>query len=182
MAELSVSESSVKYMEMLQAVADRKEDTVTIGLDDVRAYENAAVGGHTAFTHDKSLAFRIEHNAKTYVELFSRAIDQLMPESTTAAMEDPDADVLDVIYQARRQRDQRDQAARRQQGDNDAATGESFPAKLTRRYTVVFAARAKQAVQAVRGVGASQIGHLVTVRGIVTRVSDVRPAMSVAAY
>ncbi|ORX71961.1 MCM-domain-containing protein [Linderina pennispora] len=119
MAELSVGTSETKYMDILQAVADRKQDTISIALDD-------------RFTHDKSLAFRIEHNAKTY--------------------EDPDADVLD--------RDQRDAAARRQQGEG--AGGEEFPAVLTRRYTV-------QPAQAV-------------LRGIVTRVSDVRPAMVVAAY
>ncbi|KAJ1956846.1 DNA replication licensing factor MCM7, partial [Linderina pennispora] len=180
MAELSVGTSETKYMDILQAVADRKQDMISIALDDVRSFENAAAGGHTAFTHDKSLAFRIEHNAKTYVELFSRAIDALMPEARTAALGDPDADVLDVIYQARRQRDQRDAAARRQQGEG--AEGEEFPAVLTRRYTVVFKPRSQQPAQAVRAVGAGQIGHLVTVRGIVTRVSDVRPAMVVAAY
>ncbi|KAJ2535389.1 DNA replication licensing factor MCM7, partial [Coemansia sp. RSA 1933] len=67
--------------------------------------------------------------------------------------------------------------------DKEAAeASDSFPAILTRRYTVKFVGRAAQRAQAVREVGASQIGHLVTVRGIVTRVSDVRPSMVVAAY
>jgi DNA replicative helicase MCM subunit Mcm2 (Cdc46/Mcm family) len=39
-----------------------------------------------------------------------------------------------------------------------------------------------QLAQAVRQINGSQLGHLVTVRGIVTRVSDVRPCLQVNAY
>lgn len=39
-----------------------------------------------------------------------------------------------------------------------------------------------QHAQAVRQINGSQLGHLVTVRGIVTRVSDVRPCLQVNAY
>ncbi|KAJ2779898.1 DNA replication licensing factor MCM7 [Coemansia javaensis] len=181
-----------KYTEILQRVADRVEDTVEIALDDVRAFEVEHGGGHVPFAFTSSLAYRIEHNAKCYVELFSRAIDALMPEASASAARDADADVLDVIFQARRDRDRRDREAAQlferqaaQAGQKSAGPGsepESFPAILTRRYTVRLVPRASQAAQAVREIGASQIGRLVTVRGIVTRVSDVRPAMVVAAY
>ncbi|KAJ1816003.1 DNA replication licensing factor MCM7 [Coemansia sp. RSA 2599] len=189
--EFSPGEPSHKYMDMLQRVANRAENTVEIKLDDVRDFEVQSSSSHPAFTFAGSLAFRIESNTKCYVEIFSRAIDQMMPEPDSSAMQDPEADVLDVIYQARRDRDRRDreavqavEAADPMQGAAAAtsAAAESFPAVLTRRYTVRFVPRASQRAQAVREIGASQIGHLVTVRGIVTRVSDVRPAMVVAAY
>ncbi|KAJ1886597.1 DNA replication licensing factor MCM7, partial [Kickxella alabastrina] len=184
--ELEPAEPRHTYMGALQLVADRAADAVAIRLDDVRAFEVQSSGAHPAFAFASSLAFRIEHNAKCYVELFSRAIDALMPEAATSAMQDADADVLDVIFQARRDRDRRDRealaaGAGSEQGGGTGAA-ESFPAVLTRRYTVRFVARVAAPVLAVRDVGARQIGQLVTVRGIVTRVSDVRPAMVVAAY
>ncbi|KAJ2416995.1 DNA replication licensing factor MCM7 [Coemansia sp. IMI 209128] len=194
--ELSPGETRAKYVNMLQRVADRTEDTVEISLDDVRAFEIESSGGHPPFAFASSLAYRIENNAKCYGELFSRAIDNLIPEPSESAMQDPDADVLDVLFQARRDRDRRDrevvQAAEQEiikamgtdaEGASKQALGvDLFPAILTRRYSVRFVPRANQAAQAVRDIGASQIGHLVTVRGIVTRVSDIRPSMIVAAY
>ncbi|KAJ2225598.1 DNA replication licensing factor MCM7 [Coemansia sp. RSA 1722] len=189
--EFSPAEPSHIYMDMLQKVANRTQDTVEIKLDDVRDFEVQASSSHPPFTFAGSLAFRIENNTKCYVEMFSRAIDQMMPEPDSSAMQDPEADVMDVIYQARRDRDRRDREAMQavEAADpmqappaQDPAAAESFPAVLTRRYTVRFIPRASQHAQAVREIGASQIGHLVTVRGIVTRVSDVRPAMIVAAY
>ncbi|KAJ1732043.1 DNA replication licensing factor MCM7 [Coemansia biformis] len=194
--ELTPAGPQSKYVDMLQRVANRAEDTVEIALDDVRAFEIDNSGGHPPFAFASSLAYRIEHNTRCYVELFSKAIDALMPEPESSVQRDPDADVLDVIFQARRDRDRRDREAMQtfdkevaraagvQGAQSEGATPapESFPAILTRRYTVRFAPRASQKAQAVRDIGASQIGHLVTVRGIVTRVSDVRPSMVVAAY
>ncbi|KAJ2158918.1 DNA replication licensing factor MCM7 [Coemansia sp. RSA 552] len=184
-----------KYMDMLQCVANRTEDVVAIALDDVREFEIQHSDGHPPFTFTASLAYRIEHNAKHYIEIFSRAVDALMPEADSSVMEDPEAGVLDVIFQARRDRDRRDREAlqavekgvARAGGDATtgsaaAAAGESFPAELTRRYSVRFVPRAAQKAASVRSVGAAQIGRLVSVRGMVTRVSDVRPAMAVAAY
>ncbi|KAJ2258918.1 DNA replication licensing factor MCM7 [Coemansia sp. RSA 455] len=196
MCELSPGESRAKYVNMLQRVANRSEDTVEISLDDVRTFEIESSGGHPPFAFASSLAYRIENNAKCYSELFSRAIDNLIPEPSESAMQDPEADVLDVLFQARRDRDRRDreivQAAEQElikamgtdsEGAHKQAAGaDLFPAILTRRYSVRFVPRSNQAAQAVRDIGASQIGHLVTVRGIVTRVSDIRPSMVVAAY
>ncbi|KAJ2076754.1 DNA replication licensing factor MCM7 [Coemansia sp. RSA 988] len=189
--ELTPEKPQKKYMKMLQRVANRMEDTVTIAIDDVRAFEIEHSSGHPPFTQAASLAFRIENNAKSYVEVISKAIDVLMPEADMDVLQDPEAEVLDVIIQARRDRDRRDrEALQAAEGQISRATGmastagmdESFPAVLTRRYTVQLEPRRAQKAQAVRAVGAGQIGRLVTVRGMVTRVSDVRPAMVVAAY
>ncbi|KAJ2772219.1 DNA replication licensing factor MCM7, partial [Coemansia nantahalensis] len=192
--EQQTGKARSKYVGVLQRVANCAEDTVEIALDDVRAFEVEQSSGHPPFAFASSLAYRIEHNTRCYVELFSRAVDALMPEPEAGAQSEQDADVLDVIFRARRDRDRRDREALRTfdkevaraagaQGVGGAAgEPESFPAVLTRRYTLRFVPRAAQKAQAVREVGASQIGHLVTVRGIVTRVSDVRPAMVVAAY
>ena len=65
-----------------------------------------------------------------------------------------------------------------------------FPAELTRRYTLTFkpvtpsgsSSERNQKALAVRNVRGEHLGHLITVRGITTRVSDVKPAIQVNAY
>ena len=65
-----------------------------------------------------------------------------------------------------------------------------FPPELTRRYTLTFkpltpsASSSEKSLKAlaVRNVRGEHLGHLITVRGIATRVSDVKPAVQVNAY
>ena len=67
--------------------------------------------------------------------------------------------------------------------DEASACLEAFPASLLRRYEVrlVPPATGPGAVKPLplREVRASMIGHLVRVRGIVTRVTDVKPLVEV---
>jgi DNA replication licensing factor MCM7 len=75
--------------------------------------------------------------------------------------------------------------------DMDAALPVStFPAELTRRYNLNFkpltpsgssSERSSKAL-AVRHVKGEHLGHLITVRGITTRVSDVKPAIRIHAF
>lgn len=62
-----------------------------------------------------------------------------------------------------------------------------FPALLTRRYQVYFkpltpSGETGTKPMAVRNVRGAHLGHLITVRGIATRVSDVKPTVLVNAY
>lgn len=64
---------------------------------------------------------------------------------------------------------------------------DKFPAELIRRYSLVFKPRSGTSDQplkalAVRLVRGDHIGHLITVRAIATRVSDVKPMVQVSAY
>ena len=126
----------------------------------------------------------IEANTKHYVEILSRAIDNKMPDPTTGVnFKD---DVLDVIMERRQNRNRElEQIA---ENTNDPTRLQStFPAQLTRRYTLVFKPRSSTAdhprkAMAVRQVRGEHLGHLITVRGIATRVSDVKPIMQVGAY
>jgi DNA replication licensing factor MCM7 len=71
-----------------------------------------------------------------------------------------------------------------------SAPASIFPAELTRRYTLTFKPRTpsgssserNQKALAVRNVKGEHLGHLITVRGIATRVSDVKPSIQVNAY
>jgi DNA replication licensing factor MCM7 len=66
----------------------------------------------------------------------------------------------------------------------------TFPAELTRRYTLNFkpltpsgsSNQRNSKALAVRNVRGEHLGHLITVRGITTRVSDVKPAIRIQAY
>lgn len=95
-------------------------------------------------------------------------------------------DVLDVILTQRRNRNI---AAADSTADplslDDAP--QLFPALLTRRYQVYFKPLTPTGDQgskamAVRNVRGAHLGHLITVRGIATRVSDVKPTVLVNAY
>ena len=68
----------VKYMVILQMVANRREKMVHIDLDDV--YE--ALGDE--------IGDRMKDNTKRYQRLLADAIDEVMPDPTDAQLEDAD--------------------------------------------------------------------------------------------
>lgn len=57
-----------------------------------------------------------------------------------------------------------------------------LPPALLRRYEVVVAPRAAREFRPLRGIGAADIGRLVSFRGVVTQVTDVRPLLTIATY
>ena len=99
-------------------------------------------------------------------------------------------DVLDIIMSQRERRNESVRLAA--ETESDLTQPESiFPPELTRRYTLVFkpvssaganSERQNTKALAVRQVRGEHLGHLITVRGITTRVSDVKPAVQVNAY
>jgi len=95
-------------------------------------------------------------------------------------------DVLDIIMSQRTQRN--DAMSLAAENENDpAATPSMFPPELTRRYSLNFKPRTMidnepNKALAVRQVRGEHLGHLIIVRGIATRVSDVKPAVQVNAY
>lgn len=138
------------------------------------------------------LISKILQNTNTFLELFSKVIDELMPEPT----EDIGFkhDVLDVILHQRKVKNTRLQEVddetysnlRTDMNDSNPENPVSenlFPASLTRRYHVYFKPlTSKIKYLSVRDIKGSQIGHYISVRGIITRVSDVKPLVLVNAY
>ncbi|EJT75478.1 DNA replication licensing factor mcm7 [Gaeumannomyces tritici R3-111a-1] len=166
-----------KYKEMLRQLADRKIDEVVIDLDDLATYEQNVDEG-------LKLVQSVETNTKHYVDIVSRAVDKMMPEpSADVSFKD---DVLDVLM-ARRQERNRALAQAAESQNNQSLLDDKFPAELVRRYTLVFKPRTSTAENpvkalAVRQVRGDHLGHLITISGIVTRVSDVKPITQVSAY
>jgi DNA replication licensing factor MCM7 len=94
---------------------------------------------------------------------------------------------VDVIISQRSRRNDRVQEAINESIPTDASL---FPPELTRRYTLNFkpitpsGASSEKGSKAlsVRQVRGEHLGQLITVRGITTRVSDVKPSIRVNAY
>ncbi|KTW30638.1 hypothetical protein T552_00354 [Pneumocystis carinii B80] len=159
-------DQSSKYMKELQAIANRIKDSITIDLKDLETYD----------TNNKDLVNNIMNNTKRYNDIFCRAIDNIMPASTLNISYSDD--VMDIIMQ---QRLQRNEANQNNGSDN------LFPPQLTRRFSLYFKPvdiyeKGNIKIYTVKELKSLHLGHLVTVRGIIIRVSDVKPSLQVNAY
>lgn len=169
------SRTHKKYLEMLQHVANRDRNNILIDLDDLKEFEDSL-----GTDYNLRLVESVTNNTKHYVELFSFAVDKMMPAETKSLSFK--ADVLDVIMSQRSTRN--NTVAQRAEIDEAAATPQ-FPAELLRRYTLNFKPLSsvdKNKALAVRQVRGEHLGRLITVRGIATRASDVKPAIVINAY
>ncbi len=155
-----------KYIALLQEIADRHSKILEVELDDI----HEEMGEEMADT--------IRGNALRYKEIIARAADKIMPEPSEDAGE---KDITDKLIAARADAEQR--ARERRQGEAlGAEPGNQIPDSLKRRYDVHLLPRSQEKAVKLREVKASLIGSLVTVKGIVTRVTDVKPHMRVATY
>ncbi|KAJ5194118.1 Nucleic acid-binding OB-fold [Penicillium cf. griseofulvum] len=176
-------EPKLKYMQILQDIANRDKSNILIELDDLSIFEKSMPEGE-----DLKLVESIEKNTKRYIDVISQAVDEVMPRETKdVTFKD---DVLDVIMSQREKRNETMETAMEADMEAAATTPAMFPPELTRRYTLNFkpltpsgssAERASKAL-AVRYVRGEHLGTLITVRGITTRVSDVKPAVQINAY
>jgi DNA replication licensing factor MCM7 len=189
-----------KYLSLLQRIANRDITSLFIDLDDIAEFERTnEVNIGTNNFGKKTLVQCIIENTHRYIELFSKVIDDLLPESNKpVAFEDS---VIDLILRQRQQKNQKMAAERRDEreatgmvpenedgNENEDMIEDEFPSLLTRRYHLYFRPLTKTYGKqtskplAVREVKGSFVGQLITVRGMITRVSDVKPLMTVNAY
>lgn len=129
-------------------------------------------------------------NASTYLKIFNEVIDIHMPKPSLN-FRDEDMTSFDVIAEQRRYNLQFASQIKLQQGiitkenqGTDANPIARIPAELERNYQAVLVPGefSKKDLVQMRDVRAQNIGQLVSVRGIVTRASDVKPCMQVAVY
>ncbi|XP_063701865.1 DNA replication licensing factor Mcm7 [Culicoides brevitarsis] len=151
-----------KYAAQLNKLAHREQVAITIELDDVAE-------------QDEELAANIMKNTRRYCSIFSDVIFELLP--TYKEREVIAKDALDVYIEHRLLMESRN---RRVNEDRDARN--NFPQELMKRFEVYFKAPSKDKAVAIRDVKAENMGKLVTVRGIVTRSTEVKPMMVVATY
>ena len=196
--EFRGAEGNFKYVDMLREVANRQRREVPIHLDDVA---NSMVNGHDM----EDLLHNIEQNTSRYFEIISSAIDEILPAADDDAQDVQD-DVYDILHRHRLQQQQTspdndnggafgaggglngpDPSAGGADGSGvgsaSANNGPSpFPPALMRRYEIQVVPRIKMTSRSLRQVKATDIGCLVKIRGIVTRVSAVKPIVTIATY
>ncbi|KAF9289741.1 Mcm2-7 hexameric complex component [Linnemannia elongata] len=157
----------LKYFMQLQMIANRRQKKLVIQLNDVIKFDR---------TKASNLAPHIMANTKRYVSLFCSAIDAIMPLPTEDM--DAKASVLDVVLSQRRSHN-----ANFVNANGEVPMEElPYPPALTRRYQIVFKPPTSQKALSVREIKAEYLGKLVTLQGIVTRVTAVKPFVEVAAY
>uniref|UniRef100_A0A095BWP6 DNA replication licensing factor MCM7 n=1 Tax=Schistosoma haematobium TaxID=6185 RepID=A0A095BWP6_SCHHA len=165
------------YSEQLTRIANREQSVLYISLDDVAE-------------HSSDLANAIECNAVRYTKIFAEVIDDLLPDFRTVDF--VPQDVLDIFIDHRIRMEQRIRAAdaetapravsRDPEPVNMAEVRSRFPPELLRRFEVYFCGRSDTKPLCVRNVLASSIGHLIQVRGVVTRATEVKPLITTATY
>lgn len=161
--------SHTPFSLLQQDIANRRRDTLDIALDDLQS-----------FTTLPDLITHIETNTFEYLRLISEAADAVMPAPTDTDLPE---DVFDIMMELRL----RNQEVANAQAEVDGAANtrnerNKIPSSLTRRYEVLLQPRSKAKPQALRAISAPELGSLVSFRGIVTQVTDVRPLMAVATY
>jgi len=154
-----------KYAEQLTALAHREQVSLHIDLDDVAE-------------HDEDLAEAMRENSRRYNMLAAEVIESLLPEYKEREV--PARDALDVFIKHRHQRETESLRENGQPGETTAKS--TFPSELMRRFEVYFKSRNDDKFIPIRDVKASHVGKLVSVRGIVTRATEVKPMMQVATY
>lgn len=152
------------YGKQLVDVAHREQVSLVIDLDHIQ-------------DHDAELCDDIVGNARRYVALFAEVVQEMLPDYKEKEVVNKDA--LDVYIEHRLMMEQRLHSER------DEATRDTrnkYPPELMRRFEVYFKALSGIKQIAIRNVKAEHIGKLVSVKGIVTRASEVKPMMQVATY
>ncbi|KAG6951789.1 hypothetical protein JG688_00013589 [Phytophthora aleatoria] len=161
-----------KYARMMQEVANRERTSIPIALDDVQIFEK----------DDPTFVSRIVRNGRRYIALFSDAVDENLPPPTRDISDSQD--VLDVLRISRAQ--ELAQQRQTEDGENQTASNANaaaiFPPVLMRRFEVHLIPGVKLKAVPIRDVKAAKVGALVRIKGMVTRVSTVKPLLTVATY
>ena len=111
---------------------------------------------------DGDFVRNVRLNTVRYIRMFEDSADKLIPEDRIS-----NDDVIDVL---------------RNQRIQNVGSADDIPKRLTRRFEVTIVPARDMKPRKLREVKASDIGHLVSVKGMVTRVSDVKPMVTVVTY
>ena len=152
----------------------RERFSLDIDLDDLKSF-------------DAAVSLAVMANTRRFVNIFSDAVHEILPEmrEELGSSIPPPKDTLDIYIEHRLLNDQKFHP----EGEADAARDPSnrYPAQLMRRYEVYFSPMKDEETDqikpiSVRQVKAGMIGRLVTIKGIVTRSTEVKPMITVATY
>lgn len=153
-----------KYAGQITNIAHREQDSIMIELDDVAEF-------------DQALADDIRGNARRYIQMLEEVIDELIP--NYREREPAGKDALDVYLNHSKLMEQ---LVRGEEADITRKTNNKIPPELGRRFDVLMKPQSSDKVIPVRSIKAEYIGKLISLKGIVTRCTEVKPMMQVATY
>ncbi|KAH9260688.1 hypothetical protein BASA81_001155 [Batrachochytrium salamandrivorans] len=164
------------YFSQLKQICLGEGKVLTIRLDDMLGSAS-------------SLGDKIRGNTFRYMQVFEQAADLVIKAYREEFnLSSSNQDSIDVLLQ-QRMSEQARLASELGMEEGEAVASGEFPPELTRRFEVCFVpskpvySRADNSkAQSLRDVKSSQIGKLVTIQGIVTRVGEVLPRIVVACY
>lgn len=144
------------YLSRLQDIANRSTTLLEVYLEDLESFLVENLASHVYNS--------ILSNTKRYQKLMQEAVDTIIPQPSQHLI----STVQDVIMSQR---------LTTNVDDNQ------IPAEIKRRYELIIVPKdEKIETTPLRQVGADQIGSLISVVGIVTRASDVKPHIAVASF
>ena len=166
-------------MIQLQKVANRESSVIEIELDDLREFFDSI--------RDMSFVERVRINTSRYISLFSQTIDEVMPQ-TTLNLREEDLSTFDIMMKQRRYNAANAEQHMINQGlikpgeqpKSNGLTKMGIPPELERSYHLSIVPggnSGKKHYTKLREIKASTMGGLITVKGIITRCSDVQPCM-----
>lgn len=150
------------YVAAIMKLSSKERSFIEINIEDVQNY-------------DPILCESIIQNTRRYLELFSTAVFSIMPNKL--AEDDSKKDSLDIYIEQRFS-----QFLKSGELDEEQFF-ERLPKSLIRRYDVLFTAPYSLIRPiSVRELKSNNVGRLVTVKGIVTRITEVKPLLVCATY
>ena len=184
------SNNKYPYLQQLQAIANHTANTLTIQLDHI---------AHSSLVDPNTLS-RIQHNTLRYRSLLYHAADRIL--RTLKPTITPERSAHDIWLMHRETKLSEARAKERQlaaagsgapqprAGDEDELDYDSdeererriFPVELLRRYEIHILPLSFTQPLPMRAVKGDCVGSLVSVCGIVTRVTDVSPLVKVVTY
>eukprot|EP01156_Anaeramoeba_ignava_P018184 Anaeramoba_ignava/a91041_71.p1 GENE.a91041_71~~a91041_71.p1 ORF type:complete len:1261 (+),score=417.83 a91041_71:249-3785(+) len=108
-----------------------------------------------------------------YCDIFAEAVDQIIQKISPEIPQIDIEDVNDIITTFRQQAEK---------NEDSQNTSNNFPPDLLRRFEIRIIPRKKTKVTKLRQVKSNCVGKLVKVRGIITRITQVKPEIKVATY
>ncbi|XP_058803569.1 DNA replication licensing factor Mcm7 [Phymastichus coffea] len=150
------------YRQQLTKIAHREQVALFIDLDDVRDF-------------DEELAEIVSKNTRRYVNLLLNLVQDILPDFKERPVTAKDA--LDIYIEHRLIMEARNQHPGQQRDPKHR-----YAPELMRRFEIYFKNFNDAKSFSVRDIKAESIGQLMTVRGIVTRCTEVKPLLVVATY
>jgi DNA replication licensing factor MCM7 len=151
-----------KYVDQMQEISDRQRIVLEISLDDIYEYKG-----------DEEFVSHVKKETCRFIRFFETAADKMLPAASAQCRE---RDVFDILLL------QREEQIGRDVDPATAPLNSGMPSGLLRRYEVCILPSASDKPKKIREIKATEIGTLVKIKGMVTRVSDVKPHISVCTY